>query len=68
MANSRALQWTYHALMGIYLAGYSIYLFVAGWDSWPRMTFWDWSVHISYESIYALAWPVFVLLSLLGYR
>ena len=68
MPNSRALQGTFTGVMWIYTVGYSVYLFVVGWASWPKMTFWDWCVHISYESVYALAWPVLVVLHLMGYR
>jgi hypothetical protein len=54
--------------MWVYTAGYSIYLFVVGWTAWATMTFWEWCTYLTYESFYALVWPVLVVLSLLGYR
>jgi hypothetical protein len=68
MTNNPVLQWLYTGLMWVYLAGYAIYLFMAGWTSWSNMTFWDWCVHVSWESVYALAWPVLVIMSLTGHR
>jgi hypothetical protein len=68
VANSQILQWIYWVLVSVYTAGYCIYLFAAGWAAWPKMTFWDWLTHVSYESVYALAWPVLLILSWLGYR
>jgi hypothetical protein len=67
MSNA-VLQAVYSGLIWIYTLGYSIYLAVAGWTSWGSMTFWDWCTHISWESVYALAWPVLVTMSWLGYR
>jgi hypothetical protein len=61
----RAVYW---GLAWVYTAGYSVYLFAVGWAAWPKMTFSDWFAHISWESVYALAWPLLIILSWLGYR
>jgi hypothetical protein len=68
MPSSPVLRYVYLASLWVYSIGYSVYLFAAGWSSWPKMAFWDWFTHISYESVYALAWPVLLIMSWLGYR
>jgi hypothetical protein len=68
MPDSGFWRYLYLGLAWVYSVGYCVYLFAAGWTSWPNMTFWDWFVHISYESVYALAWPVLIVMSWLGYR
>jgi hypothetical protein len=52
----------------VYWVGYCVYLFVVGWASWPKMAWGEWLTHVSYESVYALAWPILIVLSALGYR
>lgn len=60
MPDSTVSHKIYSGLMWVYMAGYCGYLLVAGWSSWSTMTFWDWCVHISWESVYALAWPILI--------
>jgi hypothetical protein len=62
MPSSRSFSWIYHVSIWVYTAGYCVYLTVVAAKAWPHMTWWDWSVYVSWESVYALAWPVLLLL------
>ena len=48
------LHWGYTGLIWVYTAGYCVYLTVVAAKAWPHMTWWDWSVYVSWEFIYAL--------------
>jgi hypothetical protein len=58
----RSLTWLGWSALSIYTLGYFIYVGVAGWKLWqqPGLSFWDWSVQVSWESVYGMAWPVFM--------
>ena len=68
MPSNRILHWGYTGLMWVYTAGYCVYLAVVGAKAWPHMTWWDWSVYVSWESIYALAWPILLVLPATGFH
>jgi len=53
----------WRAALVIYTIGYFVYLGVAGWSLWqqPELGAWDWIALVSWESVYALAWPVLVM-------
>jgi hypothetical protein len=68
MPKSRILQWICTGLAWVYAGGYSVYLFNSAVIAWPGMTFLDWCIYVSYESVYAMFWPVLVLLPLTGFH
>ena len=68
MPNNGILKWVYTGLLWVYTAGYFVYLSVSAVSAWPHMTWWDWSVYVSWESVYAMAWPILLGLSATGCR
>jgi hypothetical protein len=62
MPSGTIWRWLYLGLAWLYMAGYSVYLFAVAWKAWPTMTFWEWCTHVSWESVYALAWPVLIFM------
>ena len=68
MPNNGILKWVYTGLLWVYTAGYFVYLSVSAVSAWPHMTWWDWSVYVSWESVYAMAWPILLVLSATGFR
>lgn len=47
---------------GAYLTGYAIYVvLVAAW-AWPQLPFDEWLIYTGSQTIYALAWPILLLL------
>ena len=62
MPISRILRWTYTGLAWLYTGGYFIYLLASAIAAWPHMTFMNWRIYVSWESVYALFWPILLLL------
>jgi hypothetical protein len=60
MPENKILRWAYVASVSVYTVGYFVYLTVLAVAAWPRMTFWDWCVYVSWESLYAMVWPILI--------
>ena len=56
MPQNRIVKW----LAWIYMVGYYLCLSISAAKAWPRMTLWDWSVYVSWESLYQLIWPILI--------
>ena len=68
MSRTIILRWVYIGLAWVYIGGYCVYLINSAVIAWPDMTFWDWCIYVSYESMYAMFWPILVLLPLTGFH
>ena len=56
------------ALTFIYIAGYFLFLIVAGANTWSELSFADWRNYMAFQFIYAAFWPILLILSVAGWR
>ena len=60
--------WWSRALQYVYVAGYVIFLVIAGYSAWPHMSFADWRYFMYFQTVYALFWPLVLALAVSGWR
>jgi hypothetical protein len=56
-------RWFHKGSIWIYTAGYFLYLFVSAARAWPSKTLSDWITYVSWESVYAICWPILIFLN-----
>lgn len=59
---ARDWPWWKSGLVVVYALGYWIYLIAAGVTSWPRLPWFDWTAYMGWQLLYALIWPVWLVL------
>ena len=61
--------WWGKTILWTYVAGYWLYILFAALWSWSMISgFGAWRYYVSFQFLYALVWPVLLLLELLGLR
>ena len=62
-----ALNWR-KLIVRVWAFGWLLNLIVAGVWAWPKMPFKDWLMYTGFQVAYGLLWPVWLVLTLFGYR
>lgn len=50
-------------ISAIYIIGYWLYWFAAAISAWGNMSFYEWWKYVAFQMIYAVFWPIFLLLA-----